>query len=157
MDTVQYIILAADRSPIPETSGNVQKFSELARLHDFLSSKKYTVVDFYADWCPPCRIISPVFSKLADEHALKGKLAFAKINIDHCKDAAKLYRISTVPTFLFFEDSEPRPVFVQKDERSGSMKIPQDGLIDRVQGGNVALLRSVVQALAVKATSHSES
>ncbi|KAJ5701059.1 thioredoxin I [Penicillium malachiteum] len=169
MDTVQCIFLAAvflvilwpvvtaDRWPISETSGNVQKFSELARLYVFLSSNKYTVVDFYADWCPPCRVISPVFSKLADEYTLKGQLAFVKVNIDHCKDAAKLYWILTVPTFLFFEDGEPRPVFVQKDERSGSMKIPQDGRIDKIQGGNVALLRSVVQVLAVKATTIRES
>ncbi|CAG8391466.1 unnamed protein product [Penicillium salamii] len=167
MDAVQYIILAAtilailwpivtaDRSPIPETSGNVQKVSELATLRRFLSTNKYTVIDFYADWCPPCRAIAPVFSKLADEHALKGQLAFLKVNIDHCKDAAKLYKIITVPTFLFFENGEPKPVLVQRDERSGSTKIPRDGLVEKVQGGNVGLLRCVVQALALKANSES--
>ncbi|CAG7948706.1 unnamed protein product [Penicillium salamii] len=166
MDTIQYIILAAtilailwpivtaDRSPIPETSGNVQKISELAELRRLLSTNKFTVIDFYADWCPPCRAIAPVFSKLADEHALKGQLAFVKVNVDHCKDVAKLYNITSMPTFLFFENGEPKPVLVQSDER-GSTKIPNDGLVEKVQGGNVGLLRCVVQALALKTTSDS--
>ncbi|CAG8938726.1 unnamed protein product [Penicillium salamii] len=166
MDTIQYIILAAtilailwpivtaDRSPIPETSGNVQKVSDLAALRRLLSTNKFTVIDFYADWCPPCRAIAPVFSKLADEHALKGQLAFVKVNVDHCKDVAKLYNITAMPTFLFFENGEPKPVLVQRDER-GSTKIPHDGLVEKVQGANVGLLRCVVQALALKAASES--
>ena len=41
---------------------------------------------------PSCRVIAPVFSKLADEHAMESQIAFVKVNIDHCKDAAKLYQ-----------------------------------------------------------------
>ncbi|KAG8411630.1 hypothetical protein J3458_015692 [Metarhizium acridum] len=160
METVQYIIWAVviiliigpillqDRSPIPETSSNVRKISELSELKSLLSSTTYVVVDFYADWCPPCRAIAPKFSKLADEYASKGQLAFAKVNVDHCKGVAKHYKITAMPTFLFFKDGEPTSVVVQSNKHSTSTKKPKDGVVERIQGADVTLLRSTVQALA---------
>ncbi|KAH8158764.1 hypothetical protein CIB48_g9481 [Xylaria polymorpha] len=116
METVYYIILAflsfsiikaiffTDRSPIPETSGNVFKITEAAQLRALLSSTTHVVVDFYADWCPPCRAIAPIFSKLADNHSSDGKLAFAKVNVDHVNNIAKQYNVTAMPTFMFFQD-----------------------------------------------------
>ncbi|KZM26912.1 protein disulfide oxidoreductase [Ascochyta rabiei] len=135
----------ADRSPIPETSGNVTKINEPAQLETVLKSNKYVVVDFYADWCPPCRAIAPVFSKLADDHAVAGQLGFAKVNVDHVKDVAKKYGISAMPTFMFFESGEPAQV---KIEKHGAEEV-----VEMVRGANVALLRSVVQEMAKKSLS----
>ena len=104
-----------------------------------MSSTTYVVVDFYADWCPPCRAIAPTFSKLADDHASKGQLAFAKVNVDHVKDVAQRYNISAMPTFLFFKNGALQPV--------------EDGLVERIRGANVASLRSAVRALAEKVQS----
>ncbi|KFX98122.1 hypothetical protein O988_04514 [Pseudogymnoascus sp. VKM F-3808] len=146
MDTILYVILAAvvfiilkgtvfaDRSPIPETSGNVNKVAASAELDGLLKSTTYVIVDFYADWCPPCRAIAPVFSKLADEHAVKGKLAFAKVNVDHVKDVAGKYGITAMPTFLFFKDG----------------KVTSEGGVERIRGANVGELRAVVGRLAGK-------
>ena len=132
----------ADRSPIPETSGNVSKVNAPADLDTVLKSTKYAVVDFYADWCPPCRAIAPVFSKLADEHAVQGKLGFAKVNVDHVKDVAKKYGITAMPTFLIFEDGKPTQLKVQKKGVEEEVAM--------IRGADVVLLKAVVQELVRK-------
>ncbi|EFY96370.1 thioredoxin family protein [Metarhizium robertsii] len=168
METVSYVIWALviifilgqvvdsqalfrDRSPIPETSGNVSKISELPELESLLSSTTYVVVDFYADWCPPCRAIAPQFSKLADEYSSKGQLAFAKVNVDHCKGAAKHHNVTAMPTFLFFKNGQQTSVVVQSSKHGTSAKMPKDGVVEKIQGADVMLLRSTVQALAENA------
>jgi thioredoxin 1 len=110
-----------------------------------LKSSKYVVVDFYADWCPPCRVIAPIFSKLADDHAKPGQLGFAKVNVDHVKEVAGKYGISAMPTFLFFENGKPTPVKVVRKGVEES--------VEMVRGADVMLLKSVVQELAKKAGS----
>ncbi|KAI0444555.1 thioredoxin-like protein [Xylaria telfairii] len=150
METIYYIILAflsfsiikaiffTDRSPIPETSGNVFKITEAAELRALLSSTTHVVVDFYADWCPPCRAIAPIFSKLADSHSSNGKLAFAKVNVDHVNNIAKQYNVTAMPTFMFFQDGVPKGVAVE------------GRLVDRIRGADKPALEAVVQALARK-------
>jgi thioredoxin 1 len=133
--------LFRDRSPIPETSGNVYKIAQVSELDSLLSSNTYVVADFYADWCPPCRAIAPVFSKLADSHALKGQLAFAKVNVDHVRDVAQRYDISAMPTFVFFENGKPKEV--------GAKGVNEP--LDRLRGANQRTLTAVVEALAEKA------
>lgn len=114
-------------------------------METVLKKSKYVVIDFYADWCPPCRTIAPIFSKLADEHAVPGKLGFGKVNVDHVKDVAKKYGITAMPTFLVFEDGLPTKVGVAKKG------IEQE--VEQVRGADVVLLRGLVQALAKKAES----
>jgi thioredoxin 1 len=132
----------ADRTPIPETSGHVTKVHAPGDMTHVLKASKYVVVDFYADWCPPCRTIAPVFSKLADDHAVPGKLGFGKVNVDHVKDVAGKYGITAMPTFLVFEDGVPSRVDVVRKGGEES--------VEMVRGADVVLLRGVVQALAKK-------
>ena len=62
------------------------------------------VVDFWASWCGPCRMLAPVVEQLAKDYA--GKVTFAKVNVDdHTKAAAKL-RIMNIPTLLFFKGGQ---------------------------------------------------
>ncbi|KIV99659.1 thioredoxin [Verruconis gallopava] len=140
-------VLLQDRSPIPETSGHVHKIADPKELDTVLASNKSVVVDFYADWCPPCRAIAPVFSKLADENATKGKLAFAKVNVDHVKDVAGRYGITAMPTFVFFSYGKPEPVAVEGIKGSSSIVLSDDGRVDRVRGADAATLKKVVAAL----------
>ena len=84
----------------------IHHITSTAELTTLLSSTTYVAVDFFADWCPPCRTIAPIFAQLAGRHALDGRLAFAKVNVDHVQDAAARYRVTAMPTFLFFKDGK---------------------------------------------------
>ncbi|TDZ27549.1 Thioredoxin-like protein [Colletotrichum sidae] len=151
METTTYILLAAlfaDRSPIPETSGKVYKVASPGELDAVLASNAHVVVDFYADWCPPCRAIAPVFSGLADKHASEGKLAFAKVNVDHVNAVAGRYKVTAMPTFVFFRNGKPEGVKVEGVTPRQSVSFTGDGLVDRVRGADRAALQAVVQALA---------
>ncbi len=65
-----------------------------------IESEKLVVVDFYADWCMPCRYISPVLEKLEKEY--DGQAEFYKLNVDENQDVAFEYGIASIPTVLFF-------------------------------------------------------
>ena len=70
------------------------------------SSKEAPVfVDFWAPWCGPCRIVSPIVEELADEYA--GKMAFAKVNVDDAPKIALRYQIMSIPTLMIFKDGQP--------------------------------------------------
>lgn len=145
--------LLQDRTPIPETSGNVHKLTSAEELDALLRSTTHVVVDFYADWCPPCRAIAPVFSKLADDHALKGHLAFAKVNVDHVNGVARRYNVSAMPTFVFFEDALPKPVDVGKlAVPAGQSVVLKDGGVERIRGADRNSLVKIIDVLAAQAT-----
>ncbi len=61
------------------------------------------LVDFYADWCGPCAMISPIVAKLSDEYE---DVSFYKLNIDEDMDVAMKYGIMSIPTLLCFKDGE---------------------------------------------------
>ena len=61
--------------------------------------KKPCVIDFYADWCRPCKMMEPSFAKMAEKYA--GKVNFYKINVDYNKDISAAYQVSGIPTLFF--------------------------------------------------------
>ena len=69
---------------------------------EVLNSDKITIVDFFADWCGPCRKLSPIIEEVEQELADKAK--FTKINTDDNIDLAKEYQISGIPTLLVFKN-----------------------------------------------------
>lgn len=115
-----------------------------------LSSNACVAVDFYADWCPPCRAIAPVFSKLAEDNASEGRMAFAKVNVDHVHDVAKRYDVTAMPTFIFFRGGVPAGVAVQGLAARRSVKTTADGAVARVLGADRAALEATVRALALQ-------
>ena len=60
------------------------------------------VVDFYADWCGPCRMLSPVMEELASQY--EGKATFAKLNVDNVEEIPAKYRIMSIPCVVFIKD-----------------------------------------------------
>lgn len=82
---------------------HINSAEELTAL---LHSTTYVAVDFYADWCPPCKAIAPIFESLAEKHAKPQLLAFAKVNVDHVGSVAGAYRVTAMPTFLFFKEAK---------------------------------------------------
>lgn len=67
----------------------------------FLDENENVVVDFWAEWCGPCRIVSPIIEELAKEFA--GKVAFGKLNVDDAREIALQFGISAIPTLIFFK------------------------------------------------------
>lgn len=71
-------------------------FKETVRKHPLM------LVDFWAPWCGPCRIVSPIVEELAEE--LKGKVAFGKLNVDENRGTAADFQIFSIPTLVIFKD-----------------------------------------------------
>ena len=69
-----------------------------------LSKEGLLVVDFYADWCGPCRMLSPVMEELAVEFENKAK--FAKLNVDNVDEVAAAFRIMSIPCVVFIKDGK---------------------------------------------------
>ncbi len=85
------------------TSGEVlvlddNNLAETVREHPFV------VLDCWAEWCGPCKMVAPVIEQLATEYA--GRITFAKLNIDENMGTATKYRISAIPTMLVFRNGE---------------------------------------------------
>ena len=73
-------------------------------IDEILGATPVAVVDFWASWCGPCRILSPTVDEIASE--LEGEVTVAKCNVDDCEEIAASYGIRSIPTLLFFRDGE---------------------------------------------------
>ena len=73
-------------------------------LPEIAASSKVVLIDFWATWCGPCRILSPTVDEIAAEY--EGRVAVAKCNVDDAQDVAMQFRIRNIPTLLFFKNGE---------------------------------------------------
>jgi thioredoxin 1 len=83
---------------------NLQHFDGPTFEADVLQAAEPVVVDFYADWCPPCRMMEPAVETLADEFA--GKVKIGKLNVDHNQEIAIRYGVMGIPTLGLFRDGK---------------------------------------------------
>ena len=84
---------------------------------EVLESSTLVLVDFYADWCGPCKMMGPIVKALADKY--DGKVKVGKINVDEQPSLAQKFRVISIPTFIIFKDGNAVGTFVggmsQKD------------------------------------------
>jgi thioredoxin 2 len=89
-----------DGKPVALTSNNFDTFTSRNNLP--------VAVDFWAEWCGPCKMIAPMLSEIATEQ--KDKLTVAKLNVDEHPDLARRYDVMSIPTLLVFANGETTPV-----------------------------------------------
>ena len=83
---------------------SVNVFNEENFENEVLKSDKKVLVDFYADWCGPCKMMSPVIDKIAEE--LGEKVKVGKVNSDENMNLAQEYGIMSIPTIMIFENGK---------------------------------------------------
>lgn len=81
---------------------NVINVTDASFEKDVLKSEVPVVVDFWAEWCMPCKMIAPYLDDIAGE--MDGKIIIAKVNVDHSPMAAQKYGIRSIPTLLIFKN-----------------------------------------------------
>jgi len=85
-------------------SENIVTVSDDSFEQDVLSASGPVLVDYWAEWCGPCKMIAPVLEELADEY--DGKVTVAKLNVDENPDTPPKYGIRGIPTLILFKDGE---------------------------------------------------
>ena len=97
------------------------EFTEANFKSAVLENDKLTIVDFWAEWCPPCRAIAPIIEQLAQEY--DGRVNVGKMNVDHNPDVSVQYGITAIPVILFVKGGKvvdkmlgaaPKSTFVKK-------------------------------------------
>jgi thioredoxin 1 len=79
-------------------NGSDESFDEI------IKSNSLVMVDFWAEWCGPCKMVAPVIQTLAKEYA--GKVLFLKINVDKCPNTASKFGIMSIPTLMIFKEGK---------------------------------------------------
>ncbi|MGI0004144.1 MAG: thioredoxin [Candidatus Nitrosotenuis sp.] len=71
---------------------------------DHITSKGLVLVDFWAEWCGPCKTMHPIFSRMAKKYR---HIKFARVNVDKCQDISVKFGVQAIPTFILFKDGQP--------------------------------------------------
>lgn len=71
-----------------------------------------TLVDFWAEWCGPCKIIAPTIDKISKDYSSNGKVKVAKLDVDNNPETAQRFNVMSIPTLLLFKDGQPVKQFV---------------------------------------------
>lgn len=100
---------------------NMLHFSDADFDEKVVKSEKITLVDFWAEWCAPCRMIAPTIQELADEYS--GRINIGKLNVDENPKTATKYGIRGIPTLLIFKNGNVHQQIVGVRPKSEIKKI----------------------------------
>ena len=85
--------------------GSIETLTDTTFDEEIAAAGEPVLVDFWAEWCGPCKMIAPVLEEIAGEHA--GKLRIAKLNVDDNPSAARRFDVMSIPTLILFKDGQP--------------------------------------------------
>lgn len=85
-------------------SDNISHVSESSFEQDVVQADQPVLVDYWAEWCGPCKMIEPLLHEIADEYA--GRIKVAKVNIDENPQIANQFKIRSIPTLMVFKDGK---------------------------------------------------
>ena len=105
---------------------NTKTVTDATFASDVLQSDKPVLVDFWAEWCGPCKMVAPVLEEIAGEHA--EKLSVVKLNIDENPGAARDYQIMSIPTMAVFQGGQMVKSIVGAKPKAALLK-ELDGII----------------------------
>jgi thioredoxin 1 len=86
-------------------AGSISTLTDATFDETIGAASEAVVVDFWAEWCGPCKMIAPILDEIATEHA--GKLSVAKLNVDDNPDIARRFDVMSIPTLIVFKDGAP--------------------------------------------------
>jgi thioredoxin 1 len=94
----------------------VREVTDATFESDVLQSDRPVVVDFWAPWCGPCRVVSPILDDLAGQHG--DRVVFMKLNVDDNPATASRYNVLSIPTVILFENGEPQDTVIGARSKS---------------------------------------
>jgi thioredoxin 1 len=83
----------------------ISTFTDATFDEEIAAASEPVIVDFWAEWCGPCKMITPILEEIAGEQA--GKVRVAKLNVDDNPDVARRFEVMSIPTLIVFRDGQP--------------------------------------------------
>jgi thioredoxin 1 len=87
-------------------AGNISTLTDTSFDEEIKGAEVPVLVDFWAEWCGPCKMIAPVLEEIATEHP--GKIQIAKLNVDENLEISRRFEVMSIPTLILFKDGEPQ-------------------------------------------------